>query len=122
MTPVHYCVFVFAVVASTLPHATLASQSFASYFQDLSRFSGNGLWNDLVGKCDGPRNTMDCVRSRLYSFVNDTFESDFNVTEGIRFTKNSNDYETVCPGNNETVTAESHREARASETVSLAKT
>lgn len=82
--------------------------------------SGNGLWDDLVGKCDGPRNTMDCVRSRLYNYVNDTFESDFNITDGIKFTRNANNYDTVCPGSNETDAPApgSFREARSSETVS----
>jgi len=74
--------------------------------------SGNALWDDLVGKCDGPRNTMDCVRSRLYNYVDHTFESDFNITDGLTFTKNSNDYEAMCPGQNETT---SYREARAPE-------
>lgn len=79
--------------------------------------SGNGLWDDLVGKCDGPRNTMDCVRSRLYNYVDHTFDSDFNITDGLIFTKNSNDYESMCPpGNNETsTTPASYREARAPE-------
>jgi len=80
--------------------------------------SGNGLWDDLVGKCDGPRNTMDCVRSRLYNYVDHTFDSDFNITDGLIFTKNSNDYESMCPGNNETTTTTtSYREARAPEMV-----
>uniref|UniRef100_A0A2S2QIQ5 Uncharacterized protein n=1 Tax=Sipha flava TaxID=143950 RepID=A0A2S2QIQ5_9HEMI len=93
-----------------------AAISSASCWIPLS--SGNGLWDDLVGKCDGPRNTMDCVRSRLYNYVNDTFESDFNITDGIGFTRNANDYDTVCPGGNDTDAAApgSFREARASET------
>lgn len=79
--------------------------------------SGNGLWDDLVGKCGaGPSNTMDCVRSRLHNYVSDTFESDMNITDGIRFTRNSNDYETLCPGPN--ATAGTYRESRADETVS----
>jgi len=87
---------------------------------ELESSSGNGLWDDLVGKCDGPRNTMDCVRSRLYNYVDHTFESDFNITDGLTFTKNSNDYESMCPsGNNETA---SYREARAPEMVIILNT
>lgn len=99
-------VSIVAIVVSLAP-ASLCSVQQSS--------SGNGLWDDLVGKCDGPRNTMDCVRSRLYNYVDHTFESDFNITDGLIFTKNSNDYESMCPpGNNETTTT-SYREARAPE-------
>lgn len=74
--------------------------------------SGNGLWDDLVGKCDGPRNTMDCVRSRLYNYVDRTLDADLNVTDGLKFTRNGNDYEAMCPGDNATG---SNRQARAPE-------
>lgn len=79
--------------------------------------SGNGLWDDLLGKCDGPRNTMDCVRSRMYGYVDGAFDGDFNVTDGLRFTRNGNRYETVCPdaASNDTGSAPpgAYREARA---------
>lgn len=101
------------IVVSIVAAVSLAPVSLCSVQQSSS---GNGLWDDLVGKCDGPRNTMDCVRSRLYNYVDHTFESDFNITDGLIFTKNSNDYESMCPGNNETTTT-SYREARAPEMV-----
>lgn len=98
---------------------TLLFSSSALCSSDLSSSSpsGNGLWDDLLGKCGaGPSNTVDCVRSRLYNYVSDTFESDMNITDGIRFTRNTNDYESMCPGPN--VTAGTYRESRAPEMVS----
>lgn len=94
-------VFLFAAFVASLPVA-LASSASSSLPP-----SGNGLWDDLVGKCDGPRNTMDCVRSRLYNYVDHTFESDFNITDGLTFTKNQNNYDSMCSNTNG-----SHREAR----------
>ncbi|VVC41612.1 Protein of unknown function DUF1676 [Cinara cedri] len=99
----------FFAVALFLPLLALCSSDLLS-----SSPSGNGLWDDLVGKCGaGPSNTVDCVRSRLYHYVSDTFESDMNITDGIRFTRNSNDYDTMCPRPN--VTAGTYRESRAPE-------
>ncbi|XP_015377615.1 PREDICTED: uncharacterized protein LOC107171871 [Diuraphis noxia] len=100
-----------AVIVVSIVAVSLAPVSLCSVQQSSS---GNGLWDDLMGKCDGPRNTMDCVRSRLYNYVDHTFESDFNITDGLIFTKNSNNYESMCPENNETTTT-SYREARAPE-------
>lgn len=105
-----------AVIFVSLP-LSKSSSSFSSFIPS----SGNGLWDDLVGKCgDGPKNTMDCVRSRLYNYVNDTFESDLNITEGIKFTRNANNYEALCHAG-ENITG-SHREARAPELVSARRT
>lgn len=100
--------------AVSSPPRTSASVPSASA-SEAALVSGNGLWDDLVGKCDGPRNTMDCVRSRLYNYVDHTLEADFNVTDGLTFTRNSNDYEAMCPGDNSTG---SNRQARAPDTVS----
>lgn len=96
-----WCAALAAVAATAvvrLPAATSAASA-----------TGNGLWDDLLGKCDGPRNTMDCVRSRLYGYVETAFEADFNVTDGLRFTRNANDYEAVCRAD----TAGAYRQARA---------
>lgn len=89
--------------------AVAATAVVRSPFAAAASATGNGLWDDLLAKCDGPRNTMDCVRSRLYGYVETAFEADFNVTDGMRFTRNGNDYETVCRAD----TAGSYRQARA---------
>ncbi|XP_050531765.1 uncharacterized protein LOC126900238 [Daktulosphaira vitifoliae] len=73
--------------------------------------SGNALWDDLMGKCDGPRTTMDCVRSRLYNYVNDTLEGDMSITDSVKFAKNNNEYQKVCASEGTTGT---YREARES--------
>lgn len=99
-----------AVTLLLLVSSPRTSAAEPSASAEVAPVSGNGLWDDLVGKCDGPRNTMDCVRSRLYNYVDHTLEADFNVTDGLTFTRNSNDYEAMCPGDNSTG---SNRQARA---------
>ncbi|XP_050430238.1 uncharacterized protein LOC126839168 isoform X2 [Adelges cooleyi] len=117
-----------AVQVSSPPPRLLASAAFlsclfwsastttADHFNASLSASGNALWDDLLGKCDGPRTTMDCVRSRLYNYVNGTFDGDISVTDGIRFTRNANDYEALCAGSdNGTVPpAGAYRQARDS--------